>query len=99
MCREGNATGGDERMMEIQALQEDLALQTSSGTVSKADVEGQLASVRKCLVLMKEQGLGGGAFTKSILHHGYDICLKVYKFHCGIVQWLLGRRTLLAFVV
>eukprot|EP00985_Skeletonema_marinoi_P016920 scaffold9202_cov103-Skeletonema_marinoi.AAC.2 len=75
MCREGNANGGDERMLKIQALQEDIAMQSSSGLVSTTDVEGQLASVKKCLALMKEQGLGGGAFTKTIFHHGYDICL------------------------
>lgn len=75
MCREGNDNGGDERMIEIQNLQEDIAQQSSSGLVSKINVEGQLASVTKCLALMKQQGLGGGAFTKSVLHHGYDICV------------------------
>ena len=74
MCREGNANGGDERMMEIQNLQEDIALQSSSGLVSKINAEGQLASVTKCLALMKDQGLGGGAFTKSLLHQGFEIC-------------------------
>lgn len=77
MCREGNVNGGDERMIEIQALQDDFSLQSSSsGLATTTDVkEGQLASVRRCLLLMKEQGLAGGAFTKSIFHHGYDICL------------------------
>ena len=92
MCREGNANGGDERMMEIQALQEDLALQTSSGTVPKADVEGQLASVKKCLVLMKKQGIGGGAFTKSILHHGFDICLAAGDYD-GAKSYLSSELT------
>lgn len=74
MCREGNVNGGDERMIEIQALQYDFSL-LSSSSGSTADVKGQLASVRRCLTLMKKQGLAGGAFTKSIFHHGYDICL------------------------
>lgn len=79
MCQEGNANGGDERMIEIQALQDDFALKkssSSSSVSSRADVaKGQLASVRRCLTLMKEQGLAGGAFTKSIFHRAYDICL------------------------
>ncbi len=81
MCQEANEFGGDERMIEIQALQEDIALQSSSGLVSTTDVKGQLASVRRCLTLMKEQGLVGGAFTKSIFHHGYDICLAAGDYH------------------
>ena len=41
MCREGNMNGGDERMMEIQvqALQEDFALKSSSGVEQKSDLE------------------------------------------------------------
>ena len=41
MCREGNVNGGDERMMEIQvqALQEDFALKSSSGVEQKSDLE------------------------------------------------------------
>lgn len=79
MCREGNVNGGDERMIEIQALQDDFVLKKSSSSFSGSsradDAKGQLASVRRCLTLMKEQGLAGGAFTKSIFHHGYDICI------------------------
>ena len=93
MCREGNENRGDERMMEIQALQEDIALQLSSGTMPAAEVECQLATVRKCLLLMKEQGLGGGAFTKSIFHHGYQICLAAGDYDGA---WSYLRRELTA---
>ena len=78
MCQEGNVNGGDERMIEIQALQDDFVLKkssSSSGSSRADDAKGQLASIRRCLTLMKEQGLAGGAFTKSIFHHGYDICI------------------------
>jgi hypothetical protein len=92
MCREGNANGGDQRMMEIQALQEDIALQSSSGLVSTTDAEGQLASVKKCLALMKEQGLGGGAFTKSLFHHGYDVCLAAGDYD-GARSYLKSELT------
>lgn len=86
MCQEGNVNGGDERMIEIQALQDDFALKKSSLPFSGSsraddDAKGQLASVRRCLTLMKEQGLAGGAFTKSIFHHGYDICLAAGDYY------------------
>mmetsp|Transcript_8122 Transcript_8122/g.17557 ORF Transcript_8122/g.17557 Transcript_8122/m.17557 type:complete len:360 (+) Transcript_8122:130-1209(+) len=74
MCREGNANGGDDRMLEIQSLQEDISLRTSGGVKSKS-IGSALDDIKRCITLMKEQGIGGGAFTKSIYHHGYDICL------------------------
>ena len=68
MCLEGNTNGGDERMIKIKTLHDDIAFQSSTGIAA-------LESVEKCLDLMKEQGIGGGAFTKSIYHRGHDICI------------------------
>mmetsp|Transcript_21526 Transcript_21526/g.46802 ORF Transcript_21526/g.46802 Transcript_21526/m.46802 type:complete len:357 (-) Transcript_21526:94-1164(-) len=77
MCEEGNTDDGDERMIEIQSLHEDIALQSSSysGVPSNDVVTAALDSIEKCLALMKRQGIGAGVFTKSILHNGHDICL------------------------
>ena len=36
--------------------------------------------MKKCLTLMKKQGIGGGVFTKSIYHSGYDICMASGDF-------------------
>ena len=75
MCVEGNVNGGDERMAEIQLLQEEIAL--SSSSVANGDsttIAAKLESVTKCLALMREQGISSGAYTKSIYHNGYDIC-------------------------
>ena len=97
MCVDGNKNGGDERMMKIQSLQEDIALSSismlvssnkdsssssssSSLTINEKETSA-LESVTKCLALMNEQGIGGGVYTKSIYHHGYDICMA-----CGNVE-------------
>ena len=77
--------GGDERMMKIQSLQEDIALSSISMVSSNKDGSSSssltineketsaLESVTKCLALMNEQGIGGGVYTKSIYHHGYEL--------------------------
>jgi hypothetical protein len=80
MCAEGNTAGGDERMEQIRILQEDIALSSSIVTVSSSTSTAtsslsQLEDVNKCLSLMTQQGIGGGAFTKSIYHRGYAICV------------------------
>lgn len=84
MCLEGNNGGGDERMEQIRVLQEDIALSsslitttttTTTTTTKMASSLSKLEDVNKCLSLMTQQGIGGGAFTKSIYHRGYAICI------------------------
>ena len=84
MCLEGNDGGGDDRMEAIRSLQEGIALSSSlvDGGAARSSAPGgdsarraaALESVDRCLALMNEQGIGGGAFTKSIYHRGYAIC-------------------------
>ena len=83
MCLEGNVDGGDDRMKAIRSLQEGIALSSSlvDGGAARSSAPGgdsaaaaALESVDRCLALMNEQGIGGGAFTKSIYHRGYAIC-------------------------
>ena len=81
MCLEGNIHGGDDRMLKIQELQEDIALQSSHNTKEKLD------SVVECLGLMKSQGLSGGAFTKTIYHHGHNLCHAAGD-HAGAISYL-----------
>jgi hypothetical protein len=73
MCIEGNANGGDDRMAEIQSLQEDIAL--SSSVAAGDSTVAKLESVTKCLALMHEQDICSPAYTKSIYHNGYEICI------------------------
>ena len=81
MCTEGNIAGGDERMERIRVLQEDIALSSSllitpsSSTTTTDASSSKLEDINKCLSLMTQQGIGGGAFTKSIYHRGYAICI------------------------
>lgn len=83
MCTEGNIAGGDERMEQIRVLQEDIALSSSllitpstTTTTTTTDASSsKLEDINKCLSLMTQQGIGGGAFTKSIYHRGYAICI------------------------
>jgi hypothetical protein len=70
MCQEGNSCGGDDRMCEINSLQEDIILLAASGNSDAA-----LEAVERCLFLLEEQGLGSGAFVKPILHYGYQMSM------------------------
>lgn len=70
MCREGNAMGGDDRMVELNSLYEDISFYAAGGKPEEA-----IRAVNRCLELLGEQGIGVGAFTKPILHYGYQISL------------------------
>lgn len=70
MCQEENVCGGDDRMCEINSLQEDIILLAASGNSDAA-----LEAVERCLFLLEEQGLGSGAFVKPILHYGYQMSM------------------------
>jgi hypothetical protein len=87
MCLEGNDHGGDDRMDAIRSLHERIALSSSIveggaraarspayGVDPASAAAAALEAVDRCLALMNEQGIGGGAFTKSIYHRGYAIC-------------------------
>ncbi|KAL7536532.1 hypothetical protein ACHAXR_009276 [Thalassiosira sp. AJA248-18] len=87
MCLEGNTNGGDERMVEIQSLQEEISL-FSPVRLTAGKAAAALDSIRRCLALMEEQGIGGGVFTKSIFHHGYDICHATGDNE-GAIEYLL----------
>lgn len=68
MCCEGNTTGGDDRMVELCLLHEKIAFHAAGDNPEEA-----ILAVNKCLELLKEQGIGGGVFTKPILHYGYQV--------------------------
>jgi hypothetical protein len=68
MCQEGDRTGGDRRMAELTALQEDLAWLDHAGRPHAA-----LEAVDRCRSLLEEQGNGSGVFVKSLLHRAYQI--------------------------
>ncbi|KAL3898159.1 MAG: hypothetical protein SGARI_006743 [Bacillariaceae sp.] len=70
MCQEGDQSGGDARMVELNALQEDISLLAQSGQ-PKAAIE----AVERCRGLLKEQGIGSGVFVKAVLHLGYQVSL------------------------
>ncbi|KAL7530447.1 hypothetical protein ACHAWF_003381 [Thalassiosira exigua] len=89
MCAEGNANGGDDRMAQIQSLQEDTAFFSLTKMAAK-DASAALESVEKCLALMNEQGIGGPVFTKSLYHRGHDICMAAGDSE-GAISYL-GRE-------
>lgn len=74
MCREGNDTGGDDRMAEIGEFIDDIGLYTTAASEPQKLLQG----VDRCLELLKEQGIGGdaGPYAKNLLHYGYQICLR-----------------------
>jgi hypothetical protein len=70
MCLEGNMKGGDDRMLELNSLQEDISLLARTGNPKEA-----MHSVEQCLKFLDQQGIGTGVFVKPILHYGYQISL------------------------
>ena len=71
MCDEGNRYGGDDRMVELSSLQDSIPVLAAEGKPREA-----IASIEKCLDLLEQQGFGrtSGAFVKTLLHQGYQIC-------------------------
>jgi hypothetical protein len=74
MCTEGNRFGGDDRMMEISSLQEDISMEAQTG-----DPKAAIAAVERCLTLLKEQAISIGAYMQPILHYGYQISMDGLK--------------------
>jgi hypothetical protein len=72
MCEEANETGGDDRMMEIHSLQEEIDLLAVTGECHLA-----LTAIQRCLQLMKCQGIGSGVFTKPLLRYGYEMSIRI----------------------
>jgi hypothetical protein len=75
MCEEANVSGGDDRMIEIHILQEEIDLLAVSGEFDVA-----LSAIQRCLKLMKVQGIGSGVHTKSLHHYGYEMSLLANDF-------------------
>jgi hypothetical protein len=70
MCLEGNRNGGDRRMEELSALQEEL-----SWLDQTAQPHAAMEAVDRCRFLLEEQGNSSGVFIKSLLHKAYQISL------------------------
>lgn len=70
MCQEGDRTGGDRRMEEIGALQEELSWLDQTEQPHAA-----IEAVERCRSLLEAQGNGSGVFVKSLLHRGYQISM------------------------
>ena len=89
MCCEGNALGGDDRMVQINLLHENVTLCAASGKAEEA-----IQGVDQCLKLLNEQGIGSGVFTKPLLHYGYQIALT--RLHNDVLARLYLERELIA---
>ena len=89
MCQEGNEYGGDDRMIELNTIFDELSLfnvdesSNSNGSGNDDDKDGNesesdkaIRSVDRGLLLLQKQGLGSGAFVRSFLRSGYQISLN-----------------------
>ncbi|CAJ1934017.1 unnamed protein product [Cylindrotheca closterium] len=74
MCEEGNRFGGDDRMIEINSLQEDISMLAQTG-----DPKIAIDAVERCLSLLKEQSISIGAYRQPLLHYGYQIAMDGLK--------------------
>jgi hypothetical protein len=70
MCCEGNELGGDDRMMELSALHEDISLFAASNMSHDA-----IKAIDLCLALLQQQGIGTSSVCKPIFNWGYQISL------------------------
>jgi SET domain len=68
MCSEGNVWNGDDRMVELGELMELLPEVAAMG-----EDDESVCLVEHCLLLLQQQGLDQGAFTKKILSYGYQL--------------------------
>lgn len=77
MCTEGNDLGGDDRMDELNRLQEDMRdklalLGNVDGNVEK-EASAIIDLVDRCIVLLRRQGLeAASGAMKSVLRCGYQ---------------------------
>jgi len=77
MCLEGNDQGGDDRMDELNRLQEDMQEQLALLGIMDGDVALKanvvIDSVERCMVLLQIQGLAvASGAMKSVLRCGYQ---------------------------
>lgn len=70
MCLENNHDGGDDRMLKLDALQEDVSLLAASGKP-----EAAIEAIEQCLELLREQRIDTGALVKPLLHYGYQVAM------------------------
>jgi len=70
MCHEGNATGGDDRMRRIGALQDDLTF--LAGTLQEGKEEAHQKMV-ECLKLLDLQGICTAPILRSFVNLGYSV--------------------------
>jgi hypothetical protein len=70
MCCEGNDFGGDDRMMELSSLHEDISLFAASNMSHDA-----IKAVDLCLALLQQQGIGTSSVCKPIFNWGYQISM------------------------
>ena len=85
MCQEGNEYGGDDRMIELNTIFDELSLfnveDSSNGNdddkdSNESESDKAIRSVDRGLLLLQKQGLGSGAFVRSFLRSGYQISLN-----------------------
>jgi hypothetical protein len=87
MCQEGNDNGGDDRMIELNTIFDELSLfnvdeskssgsGNGNGNGKDSERDKAIKSVDRGLLLLQKQGLGSGAFVRSFLRSGYQISLN-----------------------
>lgn len=64
------ADSGDNRMMKLDALQEDISLMAASGKPEDA-----IQAIEQSLSLLREQRIETAALVKPLFHHGYQIAM------------------------
>ena len=77
MCLEGNDQGGDDRMDELNRLQQDMQEQLAMLGIMEGDIDLKanvvIDSVERCMVLLQRQGLAvASGAMKSVLRCGYQ---------------------------
>jgi hypothetical protein len=71
MCLEKNQSGGDDRMVRLDSLQEDISMFAASSNKPEAALE----AIEESLELLKDQRIATGAMVKPLFHQGYQVAM------------------------
>jgi len=83
MCKEGNSEAGDDRMSQMNELQNDVPELVKAGKYKEA-----LEKLEEVLMMLATQGIGLSAYTRAMYKYGAHLCEKGIKDEEKARNWM-----------